>query len=294
MPSKIRLSGVDRKAIAERLMADIDSFCVQHYPNEHRDHLGTSEIGERCARKLWYIFRWMHREQFLDKDAKMLRLFNRGHQTENRFAEWMRGIGMKVWLHADDGKQFHIDGAEKHFGGGLDGVALLPENYGINAPFLTEFKTHNLKHFTKLMKDGVCTSHPKHFAQMNTYGADAMYDFDYAIYFALCKNDDRIYIEVVSLDKEAGRNNVKKAEQIIFSQTPPGRIAASAAYAECAYCPMRGICHSSDPVDKNCRSCLHATPIADMQWKCNRHKITLPKETILTGCRDWQELEHRS
>jgi hypothetical protein len=287
--SKIRLSGSDRKKLAATIKADIDAFCVSYYTNEHRNHLGSSEIGEKCHRKLWYVFRWMHREQF---DGRLLRLFNRGHQTETRIIEWLRGIEAEVWSHADNGEQFHIDGTELHFGGSLDGIVRLPKRYNLDIPFLAEFKTHNLRNFTKLVKQGVILSHPKHFAQMNTYGCFPMYNFDYALYFGLCKNDDELHVEVVQLDHEAGRKNFEKAATIITSQTAPYRIAASPVYEDCVYCGMQGICHRNEPIDVNCRSCTNAIPIQEQNWYCKLHTKVLAPELIKTGCPQWKALEH--
>ena len=287
---RIRLSGVDRKELAERIKSDIDTFCGFHYENKHREHLGASEIGEKCARKLWYIFRWMHREQF---EGRMLRLFNRGHQTEDRFIIWLRGILAQVWSHSEDGEQFHISAAENHFGGSLDSILRLPERYGSLPDFLGEYKTHNDKNFKKLVKSGVMISHPKHYNQMCTYGAQPMYNFDYGVYFGINKNDDDIHVEVVALDHSVGNDNIKKAERIIYAVEAPNRIAASPAYAECSYCPMQGICHLGKPVDVNCRSCVNASPVANAEWFCKFHNAIIPKNVILTGCQEWKELPHR-
>jgi len=285
---KVRLSGQQRKELAAALVADIDAYCVSTYTQDHRNHLGASVIGEKCNRKLWYAFRWMHREQF---SSAKLRLFNRGHREEERLIEWLRGIGAEVWSHTPEGQQMRITASGGHFGGSLDGALRLPTRYGLDTPFLAEFKTHNQKQFDSLIKNGVRVSHPKHFDQMSTYGA--VYDLDYAVYFAICKNTDDIHIEVVEIDKALGQRNLAKANDIILSQTAPGRIAASVAYKDCSWCSMKGICHLGEPVEKNCRSCQHAVPVDGAKWACKKFDLTLVQSRIETGCIDWQEIEHR-
>jgi hypothetical protein len=280
----VRLTGLNRRELATALLADIDAFCVSKYTDGHRGHLGASVIGDECNRALWYAFRWMHKEQFT---GQKLRLFNRGHKEEDRLIEWIEGIGATVYSHDDEGKQFRISSSGGHFGGSLDGVVRLPTRYKIPFPFLSEFKTHNVKNFAKLKKMGVRISHPKHFDQMSTYGT--VYNLNYACYFAICKNDDEIHIEIVELDHELGRRNLAKADKIILSQTAPGRIAASIAHQKCGYCPMAGICHSGQPVDRNCRSCTHARPVDGAQWYCERHATVLDD---LVACDDWQSLNH--
>jgi len=58
-----------------------------------RSHLGASAIGNRCARQAWYGFRWVYQEQHT---GRILRLFNRGHEEEDRFNRWLRMAGVEV------------------------------------------------------------------------------------------------------------------------------------------------------------------------------------------------------
>ena len=85
------------KALAKRISDDIDECCVEMYDDGHRNHLGASLIGHECKRYLWYTFRWVLHETCT---GRLYRLFNRGHKEEDRFIEWMKGIGIEVW--ADD------------------------------------------------------------------------------------------------------------------------------------------------------------------------------------------------
>lgn len=58
-----------------------------------RHHLGASIIGRECWREIWYSWRWASPVQF---EGRMLRLFDRGHEEEHRFADWLRLIGCEV------------------------------------------------------------------------------------------------------------------------------------------------------------------------------------------------------
>lgn len=92
------------KTKSAQILAAIDDYCQTAYNDGHRSHLGASQIGEECKRKLWYVFRWCFQEQF---SGRMLRLFNRGHREEERFIEWLEGIGAKVWAENYEGLSFH-------------------------------------------------------------------------------------------------------------------------------------------------------------------------------------------
>lgn len=83
----------DRKKLEELISEDVNTFCAEYYEHGHRNHLGASELGEPCWRKLWYSFRWVKEEKF---DGRMLRLFNVGHSAEPRFVSYLKGIGFEV------------------------------------------------------------------------------------------------------------------------------------------------------------------------------------------------------
>lgn len=87
----------DREQLEALIKADINAFCEEYYEQGHRSHLGASELGEECWRKLWYGFRWTKREVF---DGRMMRLFNVGHSAEPRFVAYLRGIGFEVREHS--------------------------------------------------------------------------------------------------------------------------------------------------------------------------------------------------
>lgn len=79
--------------IADQLMIDIDNYCDKKWKDENRTHLGFSMIGDECQRKLWYGFRWCKMPK---PDPRIKRLFDRGHKEEDRFIDYLRGIGCIV------------------------------------------------------------------------------------------------------------------------------------------------------------------------------------------------------
>src|SRR5690606_19393029 len=111
----------------------------------YRWHLGGSLIGHDCSYYLWLVFRWCIHEKSEGADEKehnnigrIQRLFNRGHREEDRFVEFLKGIGCQIWTHDENGNQFRMSGVNGHFGGSIDGVIKLPPSYGIEEPLLAE------------------------------------------------------------------------------------------------------------------------------------------------------------
>lgn len=314
------LSPHTRQAISEQIKEDIDQWCVDNLTDDLRNHLGASIIGHDCKAYAWFVFRWVKKEIF---EGRMLRLFDRGHLEEERIIKWLRAIGVKVWevepeiLHyhpesdsywlakefnIGDGlvmdatdmpehekeaanrgikrKQFRIWACGGHYGGSLDSKGILP--YLPDLPILLEFKTHNYKSFSNLISKGVALGKPRHYAQMCSYGKH--YGFKYGLYFAVNKNDDDIWPELVELNWNLSDELIQKAEDVITSKGRPARISEHSSYFECKYCPFMGPCHFQEPADKNCRSCRNATPVDNAEWYCEHFKSNIPKEFLIKGC----------
>ena len=282
------------KALAKRILEEIDEYCVRTYDGGHRSHLGASLIGRECKRYLWYVFRWCLHEK---TTGRQQRLFNRGHREEARFIEWLEGIGFKVWFeNRDEGPnekgefpQYRISDVMGHFGGSLDGIAVLPERYGIAEPVLLEFKTNGTgAGFNKLADDGMPIAKPEHFAQTSTYGKK--YNFRYCVYLNINKNDDSLHIEVVKLNHNLGEQMIMKAEQIIMSQTAPARLSDNPTFHKCGYCHMKEVCHKGAVVEVNCRSCAFARPVENAEWFCEVHNGNIPKDFISKACPSYKAI----
>jgi hypothetical protein len=61
--------------------------------NTPRFYCGASAIGKECARERWYDLRWASSRFF---EARMLRLFDRGHIEEPRILEWLGSVGAEI------------------------------------------------------------------------------------------------------------------------------------------------------------------------------------------------------
>ena len=282
------------KALAKRILDEIDEYCVRTYDGGHRSHLGASLIGRECKRYLWYVFRWCLHEK---TTGRQQRLFNRGHREEARFVEWLEGIGFKVWFENRDEPpnekgeypQYRISDVMGHFGGSLDGIAVLPERYGIAEPVLLEFKTNGTgAGFNKLGESGMPIAKPEHFAQTSTYGKK--YNFRYCVYLNINKNDDSLHVEVVKLNHNLGEQMITKAEQIITTQKPPARLSDNPTFHKCGYCHMKDICHKGAVPEVNCRSCAFARPVENAEWFCEVHNGNIPKDFIPKACPSYKAI----
>jgi hypothetical protein len=292
---------IERERLASTITAEIEADSVAEYDEDFRSHLGASTIGDVCERRIWSNFRWLKKEHF---GGRMHRLFKRGHFEEPKFIHRLRRIGFEIFEFDGDGKQYKISGHKGHYGGSLDSVTIAPARFQLTDPLLVEYKTHGEKSFAKLAgpilkktpdivrdkakAEGLRKSKPVHYSQMCSYGQ--AYGLKYGLYCAINKNTDELYFEIVELDWTHGTNLYAKAERIIFSQTPPPKVAETAAYFECKMCHLSALCHYGSPPDINCRSCEHASPVEDAQWHCRVHEAVIPKDVLLKGCPQYRRI----
>jgi hypothetical protein len=219
----------------------------------------------------------------------MLRLFNRGHREEQRFEEWLTSISDKFWaVHPDTGEQFRVSNLRGYFGGSLDGIVKNPA--GIKGDFLTEFKTHSVKSFDKLAVQGVKVAKPEHYVQMQIY----LYHYPKlagAIYMAIRKNDDELYVEFVERDPDCACDNLEKAAMILKSESPPAQMDGAGPFNfYCKYfCDFTDTCHQNAAPQKSCRSCEHIR-LTDDGWLCNLSSEKLDSEQQFVGCSQYKRL----
>jgi hypothetical protein len=251
--------------------------------------MGASGIGDECARKIWYGFRWATPR---NADGRMLRLWNRGHMEEARFIALLLTIGCEVIQQDEHGKQFKISDAGGHYGGSGDGMFTNCPDLPPGTLALSEFKTHNDKSFKKLKEEGLRASKFMHYVQMQQYARKM--GLAVGVYFAVNKNDDEIYAEVVPLDVETADKFLHRAIQIVPMHEPPQRISNSPGWFGCKFCDHRPVCHLGAPPVVNCRTCEWSSPDTTREgavWLCNHpdrgQPAELSKQQQLTGCSLW-------
>ena len=243
-----------------------------------RLHLGASLIGKPCERALWYDFRWTTVAQH---PGRLLRLFETGQLEEARIVRNLRRIGATVLeVDPETGRQWRVEAHGGHFGGSLDAVALnlleAPRTWHV-----LEFKTHASKSFVELVAQGVRRAKPQHFAQMQIYLR--LTTLTRAMYLAVNKNNDDLYVERIELDVDYADRLLAKAGRIIFAARPLDRVSEDPAWYECRMCDHAEVCRGEAAAAVNCRTCLASTPV-EGGWRCERHERLLSEADQRAGC----------
>lgn len=257
-----------------------DAYRKDEFP--YRSHLGASGVGDECARKIWYGFRWATRQQH---GGRLLRLFNRGHLEEARFLAMLLCIGVEIYQQDENGKQFKISDAGGHFGGSGDGVGINIPDLDSNTPALLEFKTSAHDLFAKVKKEGVRKNKFEHYVQMQVYMRKM--GLAVALYMVVDKNNDELYGEIVPFDGTIADEFISRGVRLVWADKEPEPISRSPGWFKCKWCDHRAVCHLHKAPDRNCRTCTFSQPLDDGEWYCTNNSekpVQLTKEQQLDGC----------
>lgn len=247
--------------------------------DHRRPHLGASEVGDECLRKIWYSFRWVSKGE---RDARSLRILRRGKAEEQQMLHDLRDLGYQVAA----GEEHRVTWANGHFGGTPDGlirgIPAAPETWHV-----LELKTSNDSNWKKLAKAGVEQAQPTHYVQMQVYMLGT--GLDRALYLSVNKNDDTIYEERVPLNRVAAQRFVDRGIRAIKRETLPERISEDPDWYQCRMCRHHDACFEPQFPDRTCRTCLHVTPEADLSeqeagWWCSKHNKHLTLDEQRAGC----------
>lgn len=254
--------------------------------DQPRNHMGASLLGHHCDRYLWISFRWAMRERF---HGRILRLFRRGRLEEATAVDDLRRVGCVITNTGAD--QARVDFG-CHVSGSVDGVIRSGLPGAEKTPHILEIKTHSRKSFEQLERDGVKAAKPMHFTQMQVYMMGL--GLDRALYYAVCKDDDRIYTERVRLDRHHAEAAVARGQRIAIADAMPEPCAgASAIWYLCKFCPAHALCHRGVSVpERNCRTCGYSTATADGRWHCELWRADIPDGAQLDGCEKFEIHPH--
>jgi len=200
----------------------------------HRGYLGLSQAGHDCPRWLWYQ---SHGYTGSEIEGRVLRLFQMGNMVEDQVVADLRACGFTV---RDQQREvvFTQDGVRLvgHIDGIVEGLIESPAT-----PHLFECKSANKKKFDELKKLGSYRKwNSVYFWQLQFYMLGLK--LTRAAVFVYCKDDSRMYLERLKLDKEATIERLQSIFTSISAATPPGRLCKRADAWQAKFCSFCGPC----------------------------------------------------
>jgi hypothetical protein len=221
-----------------------------------RYYLGCSSLGDECERAAWFSYRHVSNASFSNRMEKLL---NHGHAEEERHRRAFRRAGLDM-----SGDQHAVSALGGILKGHTDGFvhidkAVIQDVEYTDELMLWEMKTGNKRSFNELEKYGVLSKKPQHYAQMQLYmGLSGCPDDANALYTMTCKDDDRLYFEVVPFNRAEFNELMAKAERVSTGPMPEREKKFSRPdYFKCRFCDANQVCWGEEEPPRQCGSCTH-------------------------------------
>jgi len=244
-----------RPSFTDQVNAVVDrALTADQTTRAPRDYLGGSRLGHACERALQFEFTATPKDEGQDFSGQSLRIFAIGHALEDLAVAWLRGAGFDLYTrkgNRPDGGQFGFSVAGGRIRGHVDGIiAAGPEGFDLAVPALWECKTMNAKNWRACVKDGVTKSKPVYAAQIAVYQAYMEASVPGisaapAVFTAINKDTAEMHHEQVPFDADLAQRMSDRGVRILQA-TDAGellpRIAASADFFECRFCPWAARC----------------------------------------------------
>lgn len=207
-----------------------------------RQYLGGSYVGDDCERKIQYQYTVTPVDEGKGFPADILRVFERGHRTEDMVAGWLRDAGFVLKTEGADGRQFGFASAGGKFRGHADGVIVgwtgegaAPAKY----PALWENKALNSKTWGKVFDHGVKKVKPVYHAQLMLYQYHLQLTENPAVFTFVNADTMQVGVELVEFDALECQRLIDRAVRIIQA-TDAGellpRVASEADHFACRFC----------------------------------------------------------
>lgn len=212
-----------------------------------REYLGASRLGAACERALQYEFAKAPVDPGRDTSGRILRIFERGHLTEDCMVTWLRDAGFDLCTRKPDGDQFGFSAVDGRLRGHIDGVIVAgPE--GFQYPSLWENKCLGSKSWRDLQKNKLAVSKPIYHAQVVLYQAYLELHEHPAVFTAVNADTMEIYTELVPFDAALAQRMSDRAIKVIGA-TDAGELLPRAfhesTHFECRMCPWQDRCWRS-------------------------------------------------
>jgi len=253
-----------------------------------RPYLGLSYVGESCERKIWLRFRWGAREEWT---AETLKRFEDGHRTEALWIERLKLVDGLELLDTDPntGEQWEVDCADSHSRGHMDGAILgllqAPKTWHVFEAKCSEEKQHaSLRKAieTHGEKGSLKQWNATYYGQAQCYMGLTGMERHYLLVSLPGGRGTPITVRT-EFNKADFERLMTRASKLAFANEPPERIGSS-TFFECRWCSFHAICHTAVLPARNCRTCLHSSPIDNGEWRCGKFGHVLSVKDQEAGC----------
>lgn len=237
-------------SLPERLSALVDpALEAERDATPPRDYLGASRLGAACERQLQYEYAHAPVDPGKGFSGRLLRIFERGHRTEEMVIRWLRLAGFTLRTEDTEGRQFGFSVAGGRLRGHVDGV-LIGGPEGFAYPALWENKCLGAKSWREVEKNKLAVAKPIYAAQVALYQSYLELHEHPALFTAVNADTMAIYAELIPFDAGLAQRLSDRAVKVITA-TEAGELLprsfADPAHFECKFCAWAERCWRTNP-----------------------------------------------
>lgn len=220
------------------------ALVVENDATPARQYLGGSRLGVSCERQLQFEYVKAQVDPGKGFSGRLMRIFERGHRTEDMAIRWLRMAGFTLKTEDANGQQFGFSVAKGRLRGHVDGV-LISGPEGFSYPALWENKCLGSKSWRELQKHKLAISKPIYAAQVAVYQSYLALHEHPALFTAVNADTMEIYAELIPFDATLAQRMSDRAVRVIRA-TEVGellpRAFADSSHFECKFCPWAQRC----------------------------------------------------
>jgi hypothetical protein len=250
---KIEAEGSRAGDVSAALQDVVFAALVAGRQNEaRRDYLGGSRLGEECLRRLAYEWHGIDPDPGAGFGGRMLRVFDRGHDSEARMARHLRAAGFQLQtLNAKGQGQLGFsflkdpETGRGRIGGNVDGVIHGGPDIGLAFPALWESKCLKDSSWKDLVRHRLQKSKPIYYTQVNIYMASLK--LDRCLFTAENADTCEIYAEVIPVDMRTAQAALDRGVQVVMGRAPEDAppMSRDREHFKCKTCEFRARCQAS-------------------------------------------------
>lgn len=237
LPTRIRIPAPE---VERRIHATlVDERAKREAPNSG-SRLHLSQIG-KCERALWAMAHGISEDP---PEAKMLAIFEAGRVLEDHVIDLLLRAGYPVKPRDESGQQFRVVAFDGQASGRLDGKVKLGRKSFEDRDAILETKSAKRERYEELEKIGYEEWSADYADTIHAYmGFSGIHE---ALVVVYCKDDSRIYAELVRFDPDRFEVLRKKAHRALLSDSllPRPAEATSESCNYCKWCRYREWCWS--------------------------------------------------
>lgn len=231
---------------SDKISALVDAALLKERAKQSaRTYLGGSRLGQDCLRAMQYEYFNTPPDAGKGFSGQSLRIFDVGHALEAVAIDWLRSAGFDLRTEKADGQQFGFSVAKGRIQGHIDGVFVAGPDF-MQYPALWEMKTMNAKHWKACLNQGVKTTKPIYYAQIQIYQAYMQLTDNPALFTAMNKDTQELYFELVDFNP-AKAQEISDRGVMVLQACDEGtllpRLHSDPSHFECKWCNWTDRCH---------------------------------------------------